>query len=232
MGRGRPGAMMRGEFGMNGDAALPSQRAVDATVPSGSAGSDSASRIALDAHGWIRGGQHIPSPNFDARPKGIEPTLVVIHHISLPPGQFDGHAVAALFLNELDCDAHPYYERLRGLRVSAHFFVRRNGALLQFVSCNDRAWHAGASTFFGRQRCNDFSIGIELEGSDDCAFEAQQYETLSALCTALCVRYPVAAFAGHADIAPDRKTDPGPNFDWQRLRARLALSASFFPYLR
>ncbi|KAG0194131.1 hypothetical protein DFQ28_001268 [Apophysomyces sp. BC1034] len=173
----------------------------------------------------------MPSPNFDARPEGVEPTLVVIHSISLPPGRFDGDAVAALFLNQIDCDAHPYYAQLRGLRVSAHFFVRRGGKLLQFVSCSERAWHAGVSSFAGRERCNDFSIGIELEGSDEHAFEAPQYETLAALCTALCECYPIAALAGHADIAPGRKTDPGAHFDWRRLRAQLALPPAFFPYL-
>lgn len=189
-------------------------------------------RIVVDGLGWARPAQHTPCANCDARPTGVEPTLVVVHNISLPPGQFGGDAVAALFLNQLDCDAHPYYTRLRGLRVSAHFFVRRDGKLLQFVSCNERAWHAGASTFAGRERCNDFSIGIELEGSDEHVFEASQYDTLTRLCAALCERYPITALAGHADIAPGRKTDPGPHFDWHRLRAQLALPATFFPYLR
>lgn len=189
-------------------------------------------RYAIDAHGWLDAALSTPSPNFDARPDDAGPTLVVIHNISLPPGRFDGDAVQALFLNRLDCAAHPYYERLRGVRVSAHFFVRRGGAIVQFVSCNDRAWHAGVSNFFGRERCNDFSIGIELEGADDCAFEEPQYVALAALCDALCARYPIAAFAGHADIAPGRKTDPGPHFDWCRLRSDLRLPASFFPYLR
>jgi AmpD protein len=189
-------------------------------------------RIVVDGLGWAQPAQHTPCANCDARPTGVEPTLVVVHNISLPPGQFGGDAVAALFLNQLDCDAHPYYTRLRGLRVSAHFFVRRDGKLLQFVSCNERAWHAGASTFAGRERCNDFSIGIELEGSDEHVFEASQYDTLTRLCAALCERYPITALAGHADIAPGRKTDPGPHFDWHRLRAQLALPATFFPYLR
>lgn len=189
-------------------------------------------RIVVDGLGWARPAQHTPCANCDARPTGVEPTLVVVHNISLPPGQFGGDAVAALFLNQLDCDAHPYYTRLRGLRVSAHFFVRRDGKLLQFVSCNERAWHAGASNFAGRERCNDFSIGIELEGSDEHVFEAPQYDTLTRLCAALCERYPITALAGHADIAPGRKTDPGPHFDWHRLRAQLALPATFFPYLR
>jgi N-acetyl-anhydromuramoyl-L-alanine amidase len=186
---------------------------------------------AIGAHGWLDGATHMPSPNCDARPDSVTPTLVVIHNISLPPGQFSGDAVSALFMDRLDCGAHPYYDRLRGMRVSAHFFVRRDGAVVQFVSCNARAWHAGLSNFLGRERCNDFSIGIELEGSDDRPFDEPQYVSLAALCDALRRRYPIDAFAGHADIAPGRKTDPGPYFDWSRLRSDLRLPAPFFPYL-
>lgn len=182
--------------------------------------------------GWVREACALPSPNFEARPDGAAPTLIVIHNISLPPGQFGGSAIADLFLNRLDCAAHPYYDaHLRGLRVSSHFLIRRDGMLEQFVSCDERAWHAGASNFFGRERCNDFSIGIELEGTDDVPFEQSQYDTLAALVKALCVRYCIEALAGHSDIAPGRKTDPGPHFDWLRLRRDTALTDRYFPYL-
>jgi N-acetyl-anhydromuramoyl-L-alanine amidase len=170
----------------------------------------------IDADGWCRGARREPSPNCDARPDGIAVDLLVIHNISLPPGQFGGPQIPELFTNRLDCDAHPYFDQLRSLRVSAHFLIRRDGALLQFVSGNERAWHAGVSSFRGRERCNDFSIGIELEGSDFEAFEAAQYETLARLTVALQMRYPLADVAGHEHVAPGRKTDPGPHFDWQR----------------
>ncbi|CAD6558940.1 1,6-anhydro-N-acetylmuramyl-L-alanine amidase AmpD [Paraburkholderia metrosideri] len=187
----------------------------------------------VDADGWVAAARKLPSPNFEARPAGVVPTLVVVHNISLPPNQFGGTAIAELFLNTLDCNAHPYYDsHLRGVRVSAHFVILRDGTLEQFVSCNERAWHAGASNFFGRERCNDFSIGIELEGSDAAAFEAAQYRTLGALVSALTARYPVEAIAGHSDIAPGRKTDPGPHFEWPRLRDDTALSDQYFPYLK
>ncbi|MGN6231774.1 MAG: 1,6-anhydro-N-acetylmuramyl-L-alanine amidase AmpD [Trinickia sp.] len=189
--------------------------------------------FAVGDDGWACGARVRPSPNFEARPPGAVPTLIVIHNISLPPGQFGGTAIADLFLNRLDCDAHPYYDaHLRGLRVSSHFLIRRDGVLEQFVSCAQRAWHAGVSNFFGRERCNDFSIGIELEGDDASAFEAAQYETLAPLVAALCARYPVEALAGHSDIAPGRKTDPGPHFDWPRVRRDTALADRYFPYLR
>ena len=144
--------------------------------------------------------------------------LLVIHNISLPPGEFGGSYIADLFTNRLDCDAHPYFDQLRNLRVSAHFLIRRNGEVIQFVSANDRAWHAGVSNFRGRERCNDFSIGIELEGTDFQAFESFQYDSLAALTTALRARYSFANVAGHEHIAPGRKTDPGPFFDWERFR--------------
>ena len=193
----------------------------------------SRSAFVIGDDGWVCAARALPSPNFESRPPGAVPTLVVIHNISLPPGQFGGAAIANLFLNRLDCDAHPYFdEHLRGLRVSSHFVIRRDGELEQFVSCEERAWHAGVSSFFGRERCNDFSIGIELEGSDAQAFEPAQYETLAALVTALAARYPIEALAGHCDIAPGRKTDPGPHFDWSRLRRDTALGDRYFPYLR
>ncbi|PLZ01625.1 1,6-anhydro-N-acetylmuramyl-L-alanine amidase AmpD [Burkholderia sp. WAC0059] len=188
--------------------------------------------IAVDASGWTDAARRLASPNFEARPAGVEPTLIVVHNISLPPDAFGGSAIADLFLNRLDCDAHPYYDaHLRGVRVSAHFLIGRDGALVQFVSCNARAWHAGVSNFFGRERCNDFSIGIELEGSDTRAFEAAQYVTLAALVQALVARYPIDALAGHSDIAPGRKTDPGPHFDWARLERDTGLASTCFPYL-
>jgi len=187
----------------------------------------------VDPDGWVPTARKLPSPNFEARPQGAVPTLIVVHNISLPPNRFGGTAIAELFQNTLDCDAHPYYDtHLRGVRVSAHFVIPRDGALEQFVSCNERAWHAGPSNFFGRERCNDFSIGIELEGSDTTAFEAAQYRTLAALVRALNAHYPIDALAGHADIAPLRKTDPGPHFEWSRLQRDTALDARYFPYLK
>ncbi|MFH1816960.1 MAG: 1,6-anhydro-N-acetylmuramyl-L-alanine amidase AmpD [Pseudomonadota bacterium] len=176
----------------------------------------------LDASGWLPGARHLPSPNCDARPEGAAIELIVIHNISLPPGVFDGDAVIDLFTNQLDWDAHPYYQDIRGLKVSAHFFIRRDGSLIQFVPCALRAWHAGASNWQGRERCNDFSIGIELEGGDDLPFTDAQYATLIPLLATLKTAYPIQAVVGHSDIAPGRKTDPGPHFVWQRLDARTA----------
>ena len=174
-------------------------------------------RIAFD--GWLRGGgRRCPSPNFDARPAGQVVDMVVIHAISLPPEQFGGPGVEQLFSNALDPAEHPYYAEIAGLRVSAHFFIRRDGELLQFVSTRERAWHAGASHWRGRERCNDFSVGIELEGSDTQPFTPAQYAQLKALLKALRRRHPLRDIVGHADIAPGRKTDPGPCFDWRRLR--------------
>jgi AmpD protein len=189
--------------------------------------------FAVDAEGWVPAARELPSPNFEARPEGVVPSLIVVHNISLPPDQFGGSAIAELFQNRLDCDAHPYYDtHLRGVRVSAHFVIHRDGLLEQFVSCDQRAWHAGASHFFGRERCNDFSIGVELEGSDTTAFDAAQYRTLSSLVKALTVHYPIEALAGHSDIAPGRKTDPGPHFEWLRLQRDTALADQYFPYLK
>jgi AmpD protein len=181
--------------------------------------------------GWLDTACGLPSPNHDARPAWVAPSLLVVHNISLPPGQFGGAAIPDFFLNRLDWDAHPFYAQIRDVRVSAHFLVRRDGALLQFVGCDDRAWHAGASTFFGRTRCNDFSIGVELEGCDTQPFEAAQYATLAYLTAALRQRYNITAVAGHSDIAPGRKTDPGPCFDWPVYRRASGLDAGFFPYL-
>lgn len=176
----------------------------------------------LDALGWLPAARRLPSPNCDARPQDTPIELIVIHNISLPPGVFHGDAVIDLFTNKLDWDAHPYYQAIRGLRVSAHFFIRRNGALIQFVPCGLRAWHAGASNWQGRECCNDFSIGIELEGSDELPFSNAQYATLVPLVKWLRQAYPIRAVVGHSEIAPGRKTDPGPCFDWQRLNAHTA----------
>lgn len=175
----------------------------------------------LDATGWASGMRRIASPNCDARPHGTAIELLVIHNISLPPGEFGGKAIAQLFTNTLDTEAHPYYAQLRGVRVSAHFLIRRNGEIVQFVPCSKRAWHAGASLWQGRSGCNDFSIGVELEGSDHVPFSDQQYTALARLTRLLQRTYPVRALAGHADIAPGRKTDPGPCFDWPRYFAAL-----------
>ena len=174
--------------------------------------------MTLDTKGWLDNARIVPSPNCDERPGGEAPSLIVIHNISLPPGEFGGDAVEQLFTNCLDWDAHPYYQGIRGLEVSAHFLIRRNGEVVQFVPCTMRAWHAGASAWEGRERCNDFSIGIELEGTDDQPFDDRQYTALSELTRALKDTYPITGIAGHADIAPGRKTDPGPCFDWTRYR--------------
>lgn len=177
---------------------------------------------ALDASGWLRGAHRLPSPNCDDRPAGMAIELVVIHSISLPPGEFGGDAVSDLFTNRLDWDAHPYFQSIRGLEVSAHFFIRRDGSLIQFVPCTRRAWHAGKSNWLGRERCNDFSVGIELEGTDKQPFTDAQYAALIPLLAALKAAYPIRAVVGHSDIAPGRKTDPGPHFAWQRLDAHTA----------
>ncbi|MBK8019591.1 MAG: 1,6-anhydro-N-acetylmuramyl-L-alanine amidase AmpD [Betaproteobacteria bacterium] len=173
-------------------------------------------RFGIDQFGWHPGATQIPSPHFDARPAGVLAELLVIHNISLPPGDFGGGFVDDLFLGRLDCGAHPYFDRLRGLRVSSHFLIRRTGALVQYVSCLHRAWHAGQSTWRGRERCNDFSIGVELEGADDLSFMEVQYGALASLARSLARCYGLVAAAGHSDIAPGRKTDPGPWFDWAR----------------
>lgn len=167
------------------------------------------------------GARRIPSANCDLRPDEAVIDLLVIHNISLPPGRFGGSYIEDLFTNTLDCNAHPYFSQLRELKVSAHFLIRRDGALLQFVPTVARAWHAGVSSFEGRTRCNDFSIGIELEGCDEQPFEPAQYAVLAELTAALRARHPLAAIAGHEHIAPGRKTDPGPCFDWGLYRKSL-----------
>jgi AmpD protein len=154
----------------------------------------------------------------DARPSPEDISLIVIHNISLPPSQYGGNGVIELFTNQLNPDEHPYYAEIAHLKVSSHFFIRRDGEIIQFASCNDRAWHAGASNWQGRERCNDFSIGIELEGSDFEAFEPLQYETLKSLIASIKASYPIQEITGHSDIAPGRKTDPGPYFDMTRIK--------------
>lgn len=167
-----------------------------------------------------------PSPNCDERPDDSDVRLVVIHAISLPPDRFGGSGVDQLFTNTLDPQAHPYYVGIHHLRVSAHFFIRRTGELIQFVDPAMRAWHAGVSSWRVRERCNDFSIGIELEGCDTLPFEAAQYEVLADLLAELCERFPIEGITGHSDIAPGRKTDPGPFFSWMRLQRLLHVRSS------
>ena len=172
--------------------------------------------LKLNAAGTIESASQIASPNFDPRPAN-EISLIVIHNISLPPSQYGGAGIIELFTNCLDPNEHPYYAEIYTRKVSSHFLIRRDGELMQFVSCLQRAWHAGASQWQGRERCNDFSVGVELEGSDYEAFEAIQYRTLQQLITCLKKSYPIQAIVGHSDIAPGRKTDPGPYFDWKKI---------------
>lgn len=167
--------------------------------------------------GWLRTARRLDSPNFGPRPPGACIDLLVVHSISLPPGRYGGDEVQRLFTNRLDWDAHPYFGQIRGLEVSAHFYIRRDGALWQFVSADDRAWHAGASQWRGRANCNDDSVGVELEGLEGDRFEDAQYDVLAGLVAALADRYPIAHVAGHEHVAPGRKQDPGPGFDWRRL---------------
>lgn len=176
------------------------------------------------ATGLLDAARYCPSPNSDDRPPGLAVDLIVIHGISLPPGQFGGSWIDALFTNTLDPAAHPYFQTIAGLRVSAHVLIRRDGELTQYVPFHRRAWHAGVSAYAGRSRCNDFSVGIELEGADDIAYDDRQYSALAAVIVALRSIYPALTperLAGHADIAPGRKADPGPAFDWMRLRRLL-----------
>jgi N-acetyl-anhydromuramoyl-L-alanine amidase len=177
---------------------------------------------ALWQDGWYRFAKRLDSPNFGPRPAGTQVDLIVVHSISLPPGVYGGDEVLRLFTNQLDWNAHPYFKTIEGMQVSAHFFIRRDGMCWQFVSCDDRAWHAGASSWCGRSNCNDFSVGIELEGLEGETFEPAQYEKLASLCDAIAARYPVAHVAGHEHIAPGRKNDPGAGFDWARLRSDLS----------
>lgn len=175
--------------------------------------------------GMLRGVAQIASPNCDARPPGVEPDLIVVHGISLPPGEFGGQWIERLFTNTLPCDAHPYFAELGPLRVSSHLTVRRDGAVTQYVKFTERAWHAGKSSFEGREACNDYSIGIELEGTDTLAYDDAQYRVLGRVIAALCAAYPTLSpdrVVGHSDVAPGRKTDPGPAFDWPHARRLIA----------
>lgn len=177
--------------------------------------------LIVDRGGIVAPATFIASPNCDERPESSSILLAVIHGISLPPGEFGGDAIERLFTNRLEASGHPSFAAIAALRVSAHFLIRRDGALVQFVPCGLRAWHAGESCWRGRARCNDFSIGIELEGTDERPYAGAQYLALRRLVRALRRRYPLEAIAGHSDVAPGRKTDPGPAFDW-RLAERLA----------
>ncbi len=179
--------------------------------------------------GLLGPARQLESPNSDQRPAGCAPELVVLHGISLPPGEFGGGWVDALFLNRLDPDVHPYFAQIVDARVSAHLLIERGGHVTQYVSFNDRAWHAGVSAYFGRTACNDFSIGIELEGTDDMPYTDEQYAVLATVLAALALAYPALAavpIAGHRDIAPGRKTDPGGSFDWLRLDRCVAVAAA------
>ncbi len=176
--------------------------------------------------GTIVGARQVDSPNFDPRPEGCGPELIVLHAISLPPGEYGGPWIDDLFTNRLDSDAHPYFAEIAGLEVSAHALIRRDGEVVQYVGLSDRAWHAGESDWCGRARCNDYSVGIELEGDDDTPYTDAQYAALCETIIALGKAYPsleAAPIVGHCDIAPGRKTDPGPHFEWQRLARSLSL---------
>jgi AmpD protein len=179
--------------------------------------------------GWYRFARPLPSPNCGLRPAGSLLDLIVLHSISLPPGHYGGDEVLQLFCNTLDWQAHPYFQSIKDTQVSAHFYIRRNGELWQFVSTEDRAWHAGVSSYRGRENCNDDSIGIELEGMEDGPFEAAQYESLSSLCAAIAQEHPICHVAGHEHIAPQRKKDPGSGFDWVLFHETLAWPKLFFP---
>lgn len=182
---------------------------------------DKTSLWQINVNGWCEQVQHKVSPNFSERPDRKDISLLVIHNISLPIGQFDGDLISDLFQNRLNCDAHPSFHSLRDLQVSSHFLIRRDGSVIQFVSTLDKAWHAGISHFLGRKACNDFSIGIELEGCDFLPYEHAQYASLSLLSSSLIASFPIKHIAGHNEIAPDRKTDPGPHFDWLRFEQDL-----------
>lgn len=187
-------------------------------------------QTSFDSKGWWGKAQWLQSPNYDERPDGMPIELVLIHHISLPPGEFGKNYVADFFQNKLNPKEHPYFQEIVGTEVSSHFFIRRDGQVQQFVSVLQRAWHAGTSNFFGRERCNDFSIGIELEGTGDIPFMPSQYQSLAELVTQLKKQYPIVAFAGHSDVAPDRKTDPGQHFDWNLFAQLAQIPEQQFPY--
>ena len=179
--------------------------------------------------GWYRCARHLPSPNFGARPAGTTVDMLLIHSISLPPGEFGNNHVQNLFTNQLEWDIHPYFQAMRNLQVSAHFYICRNGTLWQFVSCEQRAWHAGQSSYAGRADCNNYSIGIELEGLEGGFFEPLQYDTLAALGAAILHKYPIRQMVGHEHVAPGRKSDPGPGFSWLLFQRSLGVPADWLP---
>ncbi|WP_255539434.1 1,6-anhydro-N-acetylmuramyl-L-alanine amidase AmpD [Polynucleobacter sp. JS-Safj-400b-B2] len=189
---------------------------------------------ALDSKGWVGDACWRISPNQNERPENIQPDLAVIHHISLPPGEFrnqsSSHHIVDFFQNKLDPNGHPYFAEIADQKVSSHFLITRSGELIQFVSTQDKAWHAGKSNFQGREKCNDFSIGIELEGDGDTPFEAAQYLVLAKLIQKLTSTYPLLQFAGHSDIAPDRKIDPGISFDWKKFQKETATPMEKLPF--
>ena len=191
------------------------------------------SKQRLDTSVWQSGrdrpARWLASPNFGPRPNHPQIDLLVLHSISLPPGEYGGQQVQDLFTNRLDWEQHAYFKQIQGIEVSAHFYIRRTGEIWQFVSCDDRAWHAGTSHYRGRGNCNDDSIGIELEGLEGEPFEIAQYQALSVLCPAIAQRYPIAHIAGHEHIAPGRKADPGSGFDWNLLQNYLGLTDQYFP---
>ncbi len=184
----------------------------------------------LWSHGWLRDARAVPSPNFGPRPPETAVTLAVIHSISLPPGEYGGPEIEQLFTNQLDWDAHPYFGQIRGMEVSSHFVIRRDGELLQFVSVDERAWHAGRSSWRGRDNCNDYSVGIELEGLEDRPFEPAQYTRLGELLRTLAQHYPISQVAGHEHVAPGRKKDPGCAFDWRQLQILTSWPDQVFPW--
>lgn len=192
-----------------------------------------AARFAIDTErGLLELARQEPSPNCDDRPRGVEPDLIVVHGISLPPGEFGGPWIDRLFTNALPADGHPYFAEVAGLRVSSHLLIRRSGEVVQYVPFHRRAWHAGVSSWAGRERCNDFSIGIELEGADHSPYESTQYAMLARVITVLCRSYPQLTpdrVVGHSDIAPGRKSDPGPAFDWPRLRSLVQFELEVAP---
>lgn len=190
---------------------------------------DEVGQAQLWRDGWYSLALPLPSSNFGHRPVATSIDLIVIHSISLPPGLFGGNDVQRFFTNQLAWHEHPYYESIRGMKVSSHFFIDRQGNAWQFVSCNDRAWHAGVSTHRGRDNCNDFSVGIELEGLEGGTFEAVQYTKLAEICRALQARYPISHVTGHEQIAPGRKFDPGNGFKWHKLQELLGWSPQCFP---
>jgi len=193
-----------------------------------------AHRNALDAQGWLGAAAWRISPNQDSRPEGMQPDLLVIHHISLPPGEFKSRTssqhIIDFFQNQLDPNAHPYFAEISDQQVSSHFLITRSGEVIQLVSTQARAWHAGVSSFMGRERCNDFAIGVELEGDGDTLFEDAQYQSLAKLVEQLVNVYPNLQFVGHSDVAPGRKTDPGKYFDWEKFQKETGITTEKIPY--